>query len=96
MAEQSAKADCYGLKILSEIMCQESKPGVRLMHREIKAHKRVLEEQKCPEHQLQCSAIVAENPRTMIQEHKKHKWDYMKINRGLIVNSWPLLLIQSS
>jgi hypothetical protein len=70
MAEQSAKADCYGLKILPEIMRQESKAGVRLMHREIKAHKRVLEEQKYPEHQLQRSAIVAENSRTMIQEHK--------------------------
>lgn len=45
MAEQSAKTDCYRLKILSEIMRQESKAGVRLIHREIKAHKRVLEEQ---------------------------------------------------
>ena len=46
MAEQSAKADCYRVKILSDIMCQESKAGVRLIHREIKAYKRVLEEQK--------------------------------------------------
>jgi hypothetical protein len=58
MAEQSAKADCYRLKILPEIMRQGSKAGVRLIHREIRAQKRVLEEQKCPEHRLQCSAIV--------------------------------------
>jgi hypothetical protein len=46
MAEQSAKADCYRLKILSEIMRQGSKAGVRLLHQEIRAQKRVLEEQK--------------------------------------------------
>lgn len=71
MAEQSAKDDCYGLKILLETMCQEAKARVGLMHREIKAHKRVREGKRVLS--INSNAllrIVCREPTNQIQEHK--------------------------